>query len=135
MTDEQLLDGFRRAAVAPADWTHRAHIRIAWLHLTRLPFDEALGAVRAGIKALNAANAVEDGPTSGYHETVTVAWLRIVASTIRHHPRGDTSDAFCDGNPHLLSRTVLRLFYSKEQILSPQAKAKFVEPDLTALPA
>jgi hypothetical protein len=91
--------------------------------------------VRAGIQAYNAANLRREGPFVGYHETITVAWLKIVAATIRHHGAGKSADDFCDRQPHLLSRTLLRLFYSHDRLCSPQAKTSFLEPDLTALPS
>ena len=34
--------------------------------------------MRAGIQAYNAVHNIKDSPTSGYHATVTQAWLRLV---------------------------------------------------------
>ena len=44
------------------------------------------------------------------------------------------SEAFCDMHPQLLNRNILRLFYSPERRMHPDAKTRFVEPDLTDLP-
>jgi hypothetical protein len=44
------------------------------------------------------------------------------------------SEAFCEMHPHLLHRQVLRLFYSPEHRMHPDAMGTFVEPDLTAFP-
>jgi hypothetical protein len=70
----------------------------------------------------------------GYHETITVAWLRIIAATIRHYGAPARADDFCDRHPHLLAPTLLRLFYSRERLASPESKIRFVEPDLNPLP-
>ena len=42
--------------------------------------------------------------------------------------------AFADAHPHLLSKSLLRLYYTEERALSPAAKERFVEPDLAPLP-
>jgi hypothetical protein len=68
------------------------------------------------------------------HETVTVAWLHIVAAMIHHRGPGANSCAFCDENPHLLVKTLLRLYYTRGRIVTVEAKAQFVAPDIAPLP-
>ena len=46
----------------------------------------------------------------------------------------DNSDAFFAEHAHLTQRTLLRLFYSRERLVSWEAKRAFVEPDLLTLP-
>ena len=103
-------------------------------HLNRFGPEAALPRIRAGIRAYNEANKVPDGPLSGYHETITQAWLRVVHATIRSQDPCATSIAFLEAQPHLRVRTLLRVFYSKARILSPEAKTSFIAPDLGALP-
>ena len=137
MTDDELLRGFEDLSLPFSEWTHRAHIRVAFLYLSAYPFDEALDRIRAGIKAYNAANNRPDGPTEGYHETTTAAFMRLVDAMMRAYgeacPTAD-SESFCETHPQLLSSRVLRLFYSPERRLHPDAKTRFVEPDLAPLP-
>jgi len=45
-----------------------------------------------------------------------------------------TADEFCDRHPQLLNKHVLRFFYSPNRRLHPEAKFRFVEPDLAPLP-
>jgi len=97
--------------------------------------DEAVAKVRAGIHKLNAQQHVPDALDRGYHETTTHAWMRIVQATIHHHGACEDSRAFCAAQPHLLSKTLLRLYYTSGHILTAHAKARFVEPDIAALPA
>ncbi|MDQ3332875.1 MAG: hypothetical protein M3552_19870 [Planctomycetota bacterium] len=115
MTDDQLLRRFEDLSLPFGQWTHRAHIRVAFLYPRTHPFEEALRRVRAGIKAYNAANSRPDGPLEGYNETTTAAFLRLVDTTMRVYeeklPTAD-SEAFCDAHPQLLSSSVSRLFYS-----------------------
>ena len=133
--DREFLARFEAAAIPSAEWMHRDHVRMAFLYLADRPFDTALEAIRTGIQQLNRANCVPEGPKTGYHETVTVAWARIVAATIEAHGSlSSSSAAFLDENPHLLAKTLLRLYYTRDRILSAEAKAVFVTPDLAPLP-
>lgn len=135
MDDEALLREFEARTLPFTHWRHTTHIRIAWLYLTRHPWAEALRLTRQGIQAYNAANNVPDSVTSGYHETTTVAWLRIVADAIARYGPGENSLAFLDAQPHLAQRTLLRVHYTKERFTTPLAKAGYVAPDLAQLPA
>lgn len=133
--DAAFLAAFESQTIPFAEWSHRAHIRMAFNYLSRHPFDEALGRIRKGIRALNLVHKTPEELTRGYHETLTVAWARVVASTIAVHGPFKDSNDFCDRNPHLLQRTLLRVFYSRDRLMSPEAKRSFVEPDLAPLPA
>jgi hypothetical protein len=133
--DREFLARFEAAAIPSDEWKHRDHIRVAFLYLSQRPFDAALDAIRKGIRRLNRANDVPEGPTMGYHETVTVAWACLVAVTIAaHRPVDPSSAAFLEANPHLLAKTLLRLYYTRDRILTADAKARFVAPDLAPLP-
>ncbi len=130
MDDETLLREFEACTLPFDQWTHRAHVRVAYLYLSRCPFPEALTRMRARIKAYNGANHVPEGPDRGYHETMTHAWMWLIELLIREYgPYGD-SNAFFDDHPQLATRQVLRFFYSRRRFLSPEAKQQFVEPDL-----
>jgi hypothetical protein len=115
-------------------WHHRDHIKLAYLYLSRYPFEEAQARIRRGIQAHNAAHHVPEGLTSGYHETMTQAWLRLVHLALREYGPAENADAFYEQHPELSQKSTLRLFYSRERFLSPEAKAGFVEPDLAPLP-
>ena len=137
MDDREFLGQFEQLTLPFDQWTHRAHVKVAYLYATTHPFDESIDRMRAGIKAYNAANNVPEGPLTGYNETTTVAFMRIVHATISAYGKTfpvSTADEFCDTHPHLLNRTVLRLFYSPDLRVSPDAKTSYVEPDLAPLP-
>jgi hypothetical protein len=135
LTDAELLEQFEKCTLPRDQWLHATHVRVAYIYLSRCSFEVALEKMRSGIQSYNAVTGVVDGPHAGYHETITQAWLRLVASTMRHHDRGLDSDDFCRLQPHLLQRSLLRLFYSRTRIMSPAAKRSFIEADLAPLPA
>lgn len=133
--DEAFLARFEGKAIPLSEWHHREHIRVAYLYVRRYGFADALARLRAGIQALNKVNGIVDQLTYGYHETMTKAWLRIVDSTIRRQGPGEHSLDFLEKQPHLTQKTLLRLFYTRDRLISAEAKARFVEPDVTALPS
>jgi hypothetical protein len=134
MTDEEFLRTFEAGQWPLEQWHHKQHIKVAYLYLRQLPLDQAIARIRQGIKAHNAAQGVKESPTSGYHETMTQAWLRLVDVTLKEYGAAENADAFYERNPQLWQTKTLRLFYSKELFMSPRAKGEFVQPDMASLP-
>lgn len=134
MEDAEFLIAFEACRWPLGHWHHRDHVKLAYLYLCRYGLDEAAHRIRGGIRAHNAAHAVPESLTSGYHETMTQAWLRLVHAILCEYGPAETADAFCDAHPELLEKKTLRLFYSRERFVSAEAKATFVEPDLAPLP-
>jgi len=133
-SDDEFIREFEAQRWPLARWRHADHIRLAYLYLHRLGFDEASVKIRHGIKAHNAAHGIPDLPTVGYHETMTIAWLRLVNAMLTEYGPAPDGTAFVEQHPELSQKKTLRLFYSKDLFMSPRAGTEFVEPDLTALP-
>jgi hypothetical protein len=133
MDDENFLKQFESAAWPKADWHHRQHIKVAYLYLHRYPLEIASVKISENITAYNKAHGVEESLTSGFHETMTQAWLRLVYFTLCEYGPVENADAFFEQHPQLSQKQVLRFFYTRERFLSPEAKATFIEPDLIPL--
>ena len=134
MTDDDFIQQFETRTFPFAEWHHRAHIKLAYLYLTRHGYEAAANKLRDGIRAYKAANNIPDQPTSGYHETITIFWLRIVQTTVQQYGARENADDFYDFHPQLSQKKNHRLFYSPDLFMSALAKREFVEPDLTRLP-
>jgi hypothetical protein len=132
--DEAFLKAFEDCTLPFEQWKHPAHIKVAYLYLRALPFDGALAKVRASIQRYNAATNTPETLERGYHETMTVAWMRLVQFTLEEYGPAAGAEAFLETQEHLLNRKALRFFYSRDRLISWQAKAEWVEPDLTPLP-
>lgn len=132
--DRDFIEAFESCTIPLPEWSHRSHIRMAWIYLRLLSFDAALDAVRAGLGRFARTHAVPDSLERGYHETMTVAWMRLIASAVHHGGLFADSSAFCDAMPHLLCPTLMRVFYTRDRLLTQDAKGRFVDPDLAALP-
>ncbi len=74
---------FEDGTLPKDEWTHRAHLAVALWYATRLPFEEALAAVRNGIQAINAVHGVVTTPFRGYHETITRFYMLVVCDYVR----------------------------------------------------
>jgi hypothetical protein len=134
MDDEAFLRQFEDCTWPFDQWHHRQHVKVAYLYLRQLPLEEALDRMRGGIKRYNSVHHVPEAPDRGFHETLTQAWMRLVHFTLCEYGPRANADDFFDQHPQLWQMKVLRLFYSRERMLSAEAKAKFVAPDITGLP-
>lgn len=133
MNDNDFLTAFEDCSLPFSHWNHRAHVRVAFLYLSGLGLAEAIDRMRSGIKAYNTVRGVEDGPSMGYHETTTQAFMRLIHQTLRKHGPFQDSHEFCEGNPELLDRRGLLCYYTRDRIMEPAAKVGFVEPDIAPL--
>ena len=135
--DAELLRQFEARTLPFDQWTHRCHVKVGYLYLRELGFDHASERMRTNIKAFNAAHNRPESTGTGYSETITHFFLHLIAAEMKtdgnNHPT-TSADEFCDAHPQLLSKHVIRLFYSKWQQLRPDSKSTFVEPDLMPLP-
>lgn len=134
MTDEEFLFLFENAALPRQEWNHAAHLRMAYLYLKEAEsWESVLPMVRERIRGFNAAHR----NYSGYHETITAAFLRIIDD--RMHGPGKAEfmsfDAFSMHNPDLFDGlSILLHHYEKATLISLEARAEFVEPDREPLP-
>ncbi|RCS42195.1 hypothetical protein DTL42_20410 [Bremerella cremea] len=134
MTDEEFLAAFEACTLPPELWTHTAHVRAAFLLAREGTWVEALQAIRSRIQAYNAATNTPEAIDRGYHETITQAFMRLVyAANLRTGPHA-TFEAFCLQHPELLEKGALRTYYSRERLMTWEAKRDFFAPDLCPLP-
>lgn len=131
--DRTLLSRFEDRSLPQPEWTHRAHVRVAFQYLARRPFGVALRAIRNGINRLNAAH----GNPGGYHETITVAFARVIRSRLEREPLWLHSTGFLERHRDLVGPEALAPldpYYSRARLMSAEARAGFVEPDRDPLP-
>jgi len=133
------LDDFAARFVAcripKAEWTHHAHLAIGMWHVQTHGPNEALTRLRDGICRLNDSHGTPNTDTSGYHETVTRAYVVLLSQFLEVCPRTTTLAervAVLLAGP-LADRNVLLRFYSKELLMSALARGEWMEPDLAPL--
>lgn len=134
ISDEHFLQAFEKCTLPFEEWKHRAHLKVAYLYLRAMPYEQALAKARANIQRYNAATNTPETLERGYHETITVAWMKLIEFTLREYGPAPTADEFLDAQEHLLNRKALRFFYTRDHLISWRAKEEWVEPDLVPLP-
>ncbi|OZH51357.1 hypothetical protein AFK68_31450 [Hydrocoleum sp. CS-953] len=75
---ENLVREFNNCTLARHNWTHAAHLIIALWYLTNYSESEAINNIRDRIKKYNASLGIPMTKNSGYHETITMFWVKIV---------------------------------------------------------
>lgn len=132
MTDAEFLKAFESCCLSADQWTHQAHVRMAWLYLQRMPLPLAIPVVREGIKRYN----VSLNKPLGYHETITQAFLHLISDRIQNGKVPQSFELFCSQHPDLLDREMKALLahYQKETLFSQLARETFVCPDVSPLP-
>jgi hypothetical protein len=109
---------------------HRQHIHLAYLAAHRYGQDATADVMRDWITQIAAAHGVP----GKYHETITVAWARLVALHVTGDPDAGDFAAFAARYPALLDKDLLARHYSAATLGSARARAGWVPPDLADWP-
>ena len=126
MTDDELYQAFISTALPADQFHHEQHVRVAWLFVCRHGMPAALGEFSEAIKRF----ATAKGAHGLYHETITWAFLLIIAERQARQPAATWPD-FATAHADLLiwKPSILDRYYSKELLASDLARRSFVMPD------
>ena len=123
MAEPITLDAFLAGRIDPHAFRHADHVRLAFELLRRESFPEAAARFSAALKAITA----RVGHPERYHETVTLAFLAVIAE--RAAGASDDFARFAAANPELLDKRVLERWYAPERLASPLARRTFILPE------
>jgi len=132
---DALAARFTALTLPKEEWTHAAHLTVGAWHVDRYGAVEALLLLRHGIRRLNESHGGVNTATDGYHETITAAYVTLLAAYLEACPPGLPLDACVErllAGP-LAARDMLFTFYSRERLQGVEARARWVEPDLASL--
>jgi hypothetical protein len=118
-----LLDDFEEGRIDPAQFPHRAHVQVSYELLERHAFPEALLHLARGLRRLAAAA----GRPEVYHETITAAFLALIAER-RLRAQYAGWDDFAVRNSDLFEKTLLAEYYEPAVLRSPLARETFILP-------
>ena len=130
---EEIVRGFEDCTLPDSEFKHAQHLMVAlsYLHRSRLTVPEATERMRAALYRFLDHYA---GDRQAYNETITLFWIKLVNSflekTDRARPVADIFNEILEsfGNSNLMYD-----YFSREQLLSKEAKEVWVEPDLKPL--
>jgi len=133
---QHLGERFLARSLPKEEWTHKAHLATTtWLLLRRREIDvdnELPGLIRRYNESVGGVNS----DSEGYHETITRVYLNGVRLFLSE---ADTAEPLHEIVNELLLSPMGRRdwplrFYSRERLLSVEARRDFIAPDLAALP-
>ena len=133
---EHLGEGLLERTLPRAEWTHEAHLAATAYLLLRRPdvnLDKELpGIIRRFNESVGGVNTT----TEGYHETITRVFLHGVRLFLSE---ADPAEPIHELVNELLLTPMGRRewplrFYSRERLLSVEARREFIPPDIGALP-
>jgi hypothetical protein len=131
MDIEDLARRFTSCSLRKEEWTHTAHLVVGLWHVDRYGAAGALARLRAGIRRLNESLGGVNSDANGYHETITAAYVELLAQFLAscpaEEPFGARVSRLLDGP--LAGKDVLFTFYSRDRLMSAEARAQWVEPD------
>ena len=117
------------------EWTHAAHFAAAlWLMRHRTDLDAARD-MPGMIRAYNESVGRVNDDSGGYHETITQASLRALRGVLDVNPETPIYQlvnalmASNLGNPNWLLE-----YWSRDRLMSVEARRQWSEPDLKPLP-
>ena len=131
-----LGEGLMACSLKREEWTHAAHFAAAlWLMRYRPDLDAPREMPRL-IRAYNESTGRVNDDNGGYHETITLASLRALRGVLDANPPGmpiyqivNALMASTMGNPNWLLE-----YWSRELLMSAEARRQWREPDLKSLP-
>ena len=131
MTDVELTRALERGEIANESFHHLSHLHVAWVYLYESSsLNEAAAKMRDTLRKF----AASAGKAEKYHETITLFWVRLLA-TIRRASFRQTLEQVVQAKPRLLEKNFPLDYYSPEILFSDRARTEWVEPDLKPLPA
>ena len=132
-----LGEGLVARTLAKEEWTHEAHLGGTTYLLLKRPDIDLDAKLPVIIRRFNESVGGVNDATQGYHETITRAYLRGIRLFLEE---ADTCQPLYElVNQLLLLSPIGRRdwplrFWSKERLMSSEARLAFVEPDLAAMP-
>ena len=123
LNDDEFLTAFNDCELPLSSFRHGDHLRLAWLHLHRHPFAEALMLVRTDIQRF----AAYHGVPHIFHETSTIAWTALLST---HNEA--TFEQFVRDNDYRLTLGLLHRFWTPATLNSEAARCAWIPPDRDA---
>ena len=124
LEEEAFLVALEAGTLPPIEFGHRGHLKAGFLYLKRYDFPGACVAMKETLKSFAAAQ----GKVGVYHETVTIAYLALMAERLLEEPRELDFDHFLERYPELLNQEFFERYYPRGVLDDPGSKATFVLP-------
>lgn len=131
--DEEFKNRVESCSFPVGQFSHRAHLRLAYIYLARSRNqDTAVRLMRGALTGLLRHAGVD--PAVKYHATLTQAWILAVRHFMNHTENAVSADDFIDQHPEMLDPKIMLSHYSPEVLSSEEARRAFVAPNRDPIP-
>ncbi len=131
---KEFVAAFESCALPLEKWNHRGHLTVALWYLSRHDQATATNLIRQNILRYIAAHGVVTTKDSGYHETITLFFMRVLSKRFSEADAYDSIVMLTNKLVETYGNKNLPLeYYSKERLMSWEARTRWVEPDLKPL--
>ena len=129
------LQGFEECTLPKERWTHGAHLLTGACYVWALGREAGLTKMRNCVRCYNLAVGGQNTESSGYHETITVMWIRLIDGLWQEaRPMERAKFARLAVEKFEPMRAVFRDYYGFDVVGSREARLGWVAPDLKRLP-
>ncbi len=127
---------FEEGILPKEQWHHSEHVAMAFWYLIHFDEELAIDKMRQGIRNLNLKHGVPQTPTGGYHETWTIFFAKMLKQYIARKLNRELS--LIEQVNHAIEyladfRELTLRYYSKELIMSWEARTAWRDPDIKSL--
>ena len=131
---QRFIGEFEAGTYPIEKWKHREHVIMASWYLMQLTTHEATPTIRAGIQRYNVSQGGQNTSTSGYHETLTIFWIHILANALRSANKDVLTRIRAMTAEFGMKAGLFREYYSFDVVKSVESRYQWMEPDLKPLP-
>ena len=125
-SDRPLIQLFLQGEIDNRTFRHADHVRVGFELLQAHDFSTAAHKFSTALKAI----AARAGNPGAYHETITLAFLALIAERSATRAFDDFED-FARANADLMDKAVLERWYEPERLRSEIARRIFLLPEAT----
>src|SRR5258707_697731 len=126
---DDFLAAFESGTLPKKRWTHAAHLLVGACYVHRLGQLSAINHMRECVRRYNEAVGGKNTATSGYHETITVFWIKVLDALLLHaQPIAQADFAALAVERFTPQRDFFRRFYDFDVIASTEARAEWIPP-------
>jgi hypothetical protein len=122
--DDRFIQRLEAGTLPPVEFGHRGHLRAGFLYLRRHDFPGACVAMKRAIQVF----AATVGKATLYHETLTIAYLALIAERLFEEPAALPFEAFIERYPELANREYFERYYPRGTLDLAEARATFILP-------
>ena len=131
---DAFLAAFEGCTLPKERWTHGAHLLTGACYVHGLGRDAALERMRVCVRRYNESVGGKNTDTSGYHETITVMWIRLLDGLRREVGAMERAEfAKLAVERFVGEKDVFKRYYDFDVVGSVEARREWVAPNLMEL--